>query len=91
MGCHGRSSTRAHQRVYSAGLGLPFLVTGVAFGRLARTMGWARRHVCGLTTASPLALAGFRVLLLMDRLVWLTSQLQPDLQTVGLGRLIELG
>jgi cytochrome c-type biogenesis protein len=33
--------------VYSAGLGLPFLVTGLAFGRLAGTLGWVKRHVRG--------------------------------------------
>jgi hypothetical protein len=31
------------------------------------------------------------VLLVMDRLVWLTGELQQALDAVGLGRLVELG
>jgi cytochrome c-type biogenesis protein len=77
--------------VYSAGLGLPFLVTGLAFGRLAGTLGWVKRHVRGLTATSSFALAAFGVLLVMDRLVWLTGELQRALDAVGLGRLVELG
>lgn len=77
--------------VYSAGLGLPFLVTGLAFGRLAGALGWVKRHVRGVTVTSSFALAAFGVLLMMDRLVWLTGELQRALDAVGLGRLVELG
>lgn len=77
--------------VYSAGLGLPFLVTGLAFGRLAGALGWVKRHVQGLTVTSSFALAAFGVLLVMDRLVWLTGELQQGLDAVGLGGLVELG
>ncbi len=77
--------------VYSAGLGLPFLITGLAFGRLAGALGWVKRHVQGLTITSSFALAAFGVLLVMDRLVWLTGELQQALDAVGLGGLVELG
>ncbi len=77
--------------VYSAGLGLPFLVTGLAFGRLAGALGWVKRHVQGITVTSSFALAAFGVLLVMDRLVWLTGELQRGLDAVGLGGLVELG
>jgi len=77
--------------VYSAGLGLPFLVTGLAFGQLAGALGWVKRHVRGLTASSSFALASFGVLLVMDRLVWLTGKLQQALDAVGLGGLVELG
>ncbi|MGH9119571.1 MAG: cytochrome c biogenesis CcdA family protein [Acidimicrobiales bacterium] len=76
---------------YSLGLGVPFLATGLAFGRLAGVLGWAKRHVHELTAASSFALAAFGVLLVTDRLVWLTGELQQALDAVGLGRLVELG
>lgn len=77
--------------VYSAGLGLPFLITGLAFGRLAGTLGWVKRHVRELTAISSFALAAFGVLLVMDRLVWLTGEMQQALDAIGLGGLVELG
>jgi cytochrome c-type biogenesis protein len=77
--------------VYSAGLGVPFLATGLAFGRLAGAMGWVKRHFTGITIASAGSLAIFGVILALDRLVWVTSRLQDGLDAAGLGRLLELG
>ena len=76
---------------YSLGLGVPFLVTGLAFGRLAGAFDWVRRHFAVLTFSSAVVLAGFGVLLALDRLTWVTTQLQTALQAVGLGRLVSLG
>lgn len=77
--------------VYSAGLGLPFMATGLAFGRLAGAFGWVRRHFTAITMASALSLSFFGVLLTLDRLAWVTSQVQAGLGQVGLGRLVHLG
>ncbi len=77
--------------VYSLGLGIPFLATGLAFGRLAGAFGWVRHHFTGLILVSSLSLAAFGVLLIFNRLIWVTSRLQETLQAVGLGRLINLG
>ncbi len=77
--------------VYSAGLGVPFLVTGLAFARLAGALGWVKRHFTGITIASATALAVFGVILALDRLVWITSELQEAADSVGLGWLVELG
>jgi cytochrome c-type biogenesis protein len=76
---------------YSLGLGVPFLATGLAFGRLAGAFDWVRRHFTVLTFSSALVLAGFGILLALDRLTWVTTQLQTALQSVGLGRLVSLG
>ncbi len=76
---------------YSAGLGVPFLATGLALGRVAGAFQWVRRHFTGLTLASTLVLALFGVVLALNRLTWVTSRLQEGLRAVGLGRLIELG
>ena len=76
---------------YSMGLGIPFLATGLAFGRLAGALDWVKRHSTGITAASALALGFFGVLLTLNRFVWLTQELQNGLTRVGLGRLLTLG
>ncbi len=76
---------------YSAGLGVPFLAAGLAYARLAGVFGWAKRHAASLTLTAAVVLAGFGVLLTLDRLTWVTSQLQALLRHVGLERLIFLG
>jgi len=76
---------------YSLGLGVPFLATGLALGRLAGAFDWVRRHFTVLTFSSAVVLAGFGVLLALDRLTWVTTQLQSALEAVGLGRLVSLG
>ena len=76
---------------YSLGLGVPFMITGLAFGRLAGALGWVKRHSTALTAVSAVALAGFGLLLAFDRFVWLTNKLQYALQSIGLGRLLRLG
>lgn len=65
---------------YSLGLGVPFLVTGLALGRLMGVFGWIRRHCAGITLAAALVLAGFGVLLTLDRLTWITSEVQSALR-----------
>ncbi|MFN2608747.1 MAG: cytochrome c biogenesis CcdA family protein [Acidimicrobiales bacterium] len=77
--------------VYSAGLGVPFLATGLAFGRLAGAFQWVKRHFTGLTMASALSMAFFGVLLTLNRLTWVTSEVQGALRSVGLSRLVNLG
>ncbi len=77
--------------VYSLGLGVPFLVAGLALGRLAGTFDWVKRHFTALILVSSVSLAFFGILLTLNRLTWVTSQLQLALRDVGLGRLVNLG
>ena len=77
--------------VYSAGLGVPFVATGLAFGRVTGALGWVKRHFTGITVASATSLAVFGVFLALDRLVWVTTELQQAFDAIGLGRLVELG
>lgn len=77
--------------VYSAGLGVPFLVTGLAMRRLTPAFGWIRRHLPAITVASGLSLFGLGVLLVFNRLIWVTTELQSLLRVVGLDRLVRLG
>lgn len=76
---------------YSAGLGVPFLATGLAAGRLAGAFSWVRRHFAAITVVSAVLLAGFGVLLAFDRLSWVTIELRSTLSAVGLGSLNGLG
>jgi cytochrome c-type biogenesis protein len=76
---------------YSIGLGVPFLVSGLAFGRVSTTFRWVKRHYTGITLASSATLGAFGVVLALNRMVWLTSQFRDALAAVGLGRLIRIG
>ena len=76
---------------YSLGLGVPFLITGLLLGRLSRTIGWVKRRMPQLVLVSSLILAALGLLLLFDRLLWVTTQLQSIMEAVGLGDLVELG
>jgi cytochrome c-type biogenesis protein len=61
---------------YSAGLGLPFLLAGVAFDRIKGIFSWLKRHAALVTGVSAAALGGFGILLVLDRLAWVTTQVQ---------------
>lgn len=77
--------------VYAAGLGVPFLVVGCSLGRLTGAIGWMRRHSRAITACSATLLGVFGVLLILNRLSWVTSELESALRAVGLARLITLG
>ncbi len=66
-------------------------MTGLAFGRLSRAFDWVKRHFCAITLVSAAILAIFGVLLVLDRLTWVTTQLETALESIGLGRLVTLG
>ena len=72
---------------YSLGLGVPFVATGLAFGRLAGAFGWVKRHARGINLVSGLLLAGFGFLLLTNRLTRLSSWLVDVMDRMGLDRL----
>ncbi len=76
---------------YSAGLGLPFLATGLAFGKLTGAFSWVKQHFTAIVVISSLVLGAFGVLLMMNQLVWLTAQLSRLLDSIGLGWVVELG
>jgi cytochrome c-type biogenesis protein len=76
---------------YSLGLGVPFLATGLALGRLSGALGWIKRHTTAITAGSSLILAFFGVLLVFNRLTWVTSETQNLFRDIGLGRLVTFG
>jgi cytochrome c-type biogenesis protein len=72
---------------YSLGLGVPFLATGLAFGRLTSVLARFRRRLFLVNMVSGAALVFFGVLLLSNNLHWLSSVSADVLKAVGLGRL----
>lgn len=77
--------------VYSAGLGVPFLLSGLAFGRMTGAMAWLKTRMGLITWVSAASLGFFGVLLTFNKLIWLTTQLQSGLSAVGLDLLVQLG
>jgi cytochrome c-type biogenesis protein len=77
--------------VYSLGLGIPFLIVGLALGRLSGMLALIRRHSRAITIVSVIVMGGFGVLLFTDKLTYVTSELEAFMRAIGLGRLITLG
>lgn len=77
--------------LYSLGLGVPFLAVGLLFGHLTGALAWARRRAAAITAVSAALMVGFGVLLLLDRISWVTSELETALRAIGLDRLVRLG
>jgi cytochrome c-type biogenesis protein len=76
---------------YSLGMGASFLAVGLAFGASSRALHFVRRHMRTITLVSAAVLFAFGLLLLLNRLSWLTAQLTNFLDSIGLSRLVDLG
>lgn len=76
---------------YSIGLGVPFLIAGLALGKLSGVLGWFKRHARAITLTSAALLGIFGVILMLDRLPWVTGELQAVLESIGLDGLVTLG
>jgi len=73
---------------YSLGLGVPFVLTGVAFGRLSSALSFARRHGRVLSLASGLVLAALGLLMVTGQVGTLSSWTSTVLEHMGLGTLV---
>jgi cytochrome c-type biogenesis protein len=72
---------------YSLGLGVPFVALGVAFGRLAGVLAFARAHLRIINLVSGVLLAGLGLLLVTDQLHVLSTWASDALDAIGLGGL----
>jgi cytochrome c-type biogenesis protein len=77
--------------IYSLGLGIPFLVVGLALGRLSGTLSFVRRHSRVITVFSVVVMGVFGALLFTDKLTYVTSELQTLMRSIGLGGLVTAG
>ena len=69
---------------YSAGLAVPFIASGLAFGRLTGAFGWVKRHFGVINLVSGLLLAAFGILLLTGAITDVVRWLQEVLRAIGL-------
>jgi cytochrome c-type biogenesis protein len=69
---------------YSLGLGVPFVLSGVAFGRLAGAFGWVKRHFRVINVVSGLLLAGFGLLLLTNQVGRVSGMVLDAMDRLGL-------
>ena len=76
---------------YSLGLGVSFLLVGLAFGRFAAPLAWVKRHSRAITLVSAAVLAVFGVILLTDQLSMVTARLTEGMRALGLDALVEIG
>jgi cytochrome c-type biogenesis protein len=72
---------------YSLGLGVPFVISGIALSRLTGAFGWVKRHSGAINLVAGLLLAGFGVLLLTNNVNWLSRHIVDFMDRIGLTRL----
>ena len=77
--------------VYALGLGVPFLICGLALGRVGGALRFVKRHLTGLVAFSAGVLIFFGVMLMLDQLSRVTVELQQALDGTPLEWLVELG
>jgi cytochrome c-type biogenesis protein len=70
---------------YSAGLGVAFLLAGLAFAQAMSVFRWLRDRYLVIRAASGVVLLAFGLLLFFDRYWWVQVYLNRALNTVGLG------
>jgi cytochrome c-type biogenesis protein len=76
---------------YTLGLGLPFLVCGLALGRVTGALTWVKRHLPAIVVFSAVVVGGFGVLLLFNKLSRANAELSSVLDDVHLSWLVNLG
>ena len=77
--------------VYSMGLGLPFLITGLALNRAAGALGWVKRHFPLIVIGSAVVLGAFGIILMFNDLSRLSGDLQRALERAHLEWIVNLG
>jgi cytochrome c-type biogenesis protein len=72
---------------YSLGLAVPFVLAGLAFGRLTSAIARARRGLWIVEVVGGAVLLVFGILLVTDHLGWISTQFTNLLDHIGLSRL----
>jgi len=70
--------------VYSAGLGIPFLLSAVGWGAAQRSFDWVRRHYAAIQVGAGLVLVVMGVLVYTNDLFLLNVEIQRTLDDLGL-------
>lgn len=69
---------------YSLGLAVPFVASGLAFGRLTGTFSWVKRHYRIINLVAGLLLVGFGILLFTNRIGEVSSRIIDLFDRLGL-------
>ena len=95
----GRSSPRRRCRkawggmllllFYGLGLGVPFVVAGVALGRALGAVRWLRRHSRAIGVASAVALISFGVIMITGNLSVIASWVTEFFDRLRCARIID--
>jgi cytochrome c-type biogenesis protein len=75
---------------YSLGLGVPFVVTGLAFGRLTTAFAWVKRHYRIINLVSGVLLVAFGLLLFAGEVNRMSATILRWMERVGLDRLAKI-
>jgi cytochrome c-type biogenesis protein len=75
---------------YSAGLAVPFLVSALAFDRLAGAFRWMRDHYTVITAISGVILITVGVLTMTDSMTAVSGWLRDAADSVGLGPVLKV-
>jgi cytochrome c-type biogenesis protein len=70
--------------IYCAGLGVPFLITGLAFGKVTSALGLIKRHYAVVIGVGGLVLIGMGVLIYTGQFTVLNQHVSNWLQSLGL-------
>ena len=70
--------------VYSAGLGLPFLIAGLAFSRATTAFAWVKRHYALIVAGGGVVLIAMGVLILTEEFFQLNIEAQRLLDELGI-------
>jgi len=88
LGAAALSDSTAHGAYllawYSAGLAIPFLLTAIAFNRMATLFGFVKRHYAVIVAAGGAVLIVMGVLIVTGELTQLNVEAQKLLNSVGL-------
>jgi cytochrome c-type biogenesis protein len=91
IGLAGTSNSAAHgaflMAVYCAGLGVPFLITGLAFGEVTSVLNVVKRHYPVVIGVGGLVLIGMGVLIWTGQFTQLNITVDHWLSTLGLPNL----
>jgi cytochrome c-type biogenesis protein len=75
---------------YSLGLGVPFVGSGLAFGKLTGTFAWVKRHFGIINFVAGMLLVAFGVLLLTNRVYEISQRMVDLMDRLGLDFLTQI-
>jgi len=76
--------------VYSMGLAIPFALSALGVSRLTRTMTWLKTRRAFIMRVAGSLLIAFGLLMLFDKVYWISSAIRKAMEAAGLDDLVGL-